>query len=1031
MTIPTLVLTMIFDGTSMDVSDLVRTYEPTDRAMSEDFGHAISSRSIVLIYSSHVAALLASSVEIRVIATLDGIRDFTGRVTPSASITSRGAALSDTPDIDDIPIVAEDLSSLLDREITSDDNIALENFTVCDPANPASSLVHYLCALSGASTAIIDGINVTLRGFAIESGTVGSHLSTLLGEYGYEWRMDEYSRVVLVRWLFTAPSPTATLDENTIIGDLRAERLAIETDAVEVSWTALKDRSGALVYMADLPFGDDNRRSGWPIQPGYLYPEEANTAETWWTYDDVALASRIDARGSVIKESDFTGLVLTKNHTVEQKIDAGIALEFAEFQNKRARIGYQCTAAEPALIFYCNILADVVYRGAQTVERAEIAPNPKSVERYDSLYINDQSHAQALCMARAGRLRSAAWRYTCRSEIQYPIGSITSITDPYSGVSAIAIIIELCRDLETGIITYKAVGLPNVGIAVGTMETQILVAPASSGSVPEIQLERCPTFTQIQTGYNVSGGTTTPAVPTLKTGPGPQAVYITIDRQSNLTNYSHDELQVTDNPAADWYALRMDGGDWKGGVGAVTAAPSLFTVHANVPLVATVDPASGETTYSARQLWYRARRCTRAGVRSEWCQAVEGVAAPSDGSSIAEASISASKLQTGVFEAVVAAIRDSLTIDADLGFAAENEDGNERTQFNELSMSFQRLVGSIWQNIVRIGLDGLQSQIVHSSGALVLTNNGMSGATGRRANGTDIGIPFPSAGARIFHLDGDILDQSGASWWAVSGAAPSYDTADVAIAATSPFSTEAGALAGGVSLSKSAGSYLLGHWWVDLWVRTTGLDEAYDIVAVGNATTNLGVRRVLAPSFWAQYNRPKAYADSGYFGPETDIANIEATWAIDGTNFSQPVDIDESGWVHVALGHSQVANAAYVVVGGYLLVIPGWAGIFGAAVMDIVINPDLRGMKIDEIMVDTTTAIDTTAVFASNNNRIPWAALDYADKPFVLDIANPDGVSQNLVRSSWDGSKWICKLPDGTQLEWAADGQPVYARRWK
>lgn len=483
MQIPALSLHLIADGTDSDVSTLVREYRPTDRGMSEDFGHAVSTRAITLRYDQSIASIITSANEILVIATLDGQMDFTGRIVPGASLTSRGASLSQEPDVDDITIEADDFSYRFDRQITQDDNIALENYKVCNPQDPTKSIVHFLCSLVDVNVAISENIDVTIRGFSADHETVGTLLSTLLSEYGYSWRLDVFGRVVLLRWMYDSPQPQVTINEHVMLGQLTAERLVIEADAVEVSWTALKERSRTLLYMADLPYGDDNRRSGWPIQPGYLYPEESNIDETWWNYDDVSLTNRVDERGRVKKEANYSGIVLTRNHYIEEKKEQGISRETTMFQNKRARITYRCSTTESKKLYYSNILADVVYRGAKSVERANIVADPKTVDRYDASYIHDSNSASKLCQARARRLKNAAWRYIFCSEISWPVGTIISIQDPYSGISAIAIIIERQPDLITNIIEYKAVGLSDAAISVSNMSTSILPGPDKRSSV--------------------------------------------------------------------------------------------------------------------------------------------------------------------------------------------------------------------------------------------------------------------------------------------------------------------------------------------------------------------------------------------------------------------------------------------------------------------------------------------------------------------------------------------------------------------
>ena len=475
--IPGVTLRLYFDGLEMDVSELLRIYDPVDRACNEEFRHAASSRSVTLRYDSLLASRLTSARDIRAEIDVDSVRDFTGRVAPSAVIDSGGAALGADPDVEDIPLEIDDLSALLDTEITMENGIVIDHAVVCDGTLPATSIVHRLLAFAGVSNALTHTIDVELRAVAVDSGTVREHLDTILGEYGYAWRLNEYGQVILVRWMHADPVPTAALNEDNLVGRLKAERLPIEADAVEINWYALKERSQALVYMADLPFGDDNRRSGWPIVPDYLWPEEANAGHAWWEFRDAALASRVNERGAVIPDGDYTSIVTTVNHTIDELFEDGIVRETAVFENRRARVAYRNPEAESKLIYHCNILADVVYRGARNSERADLAFDAKTVDSYDSLYIHDAINAAALCAARATRLKSAAWRYAGVSEDLLAVGTIVAVNDPYSSVSGIAIIIERRHEIETGLYHYRAVGLAANSVTPVSGTTTVLPAP--------------------------------------------------------------------------------------------------------------------------------------------------------------------------------------------------------------------------------------------------------------------------------------------------------------------------------------------------------------------------------------------------------------------------------------------------------------------------------------------------------------------------------------------------------------------------
>ena len=57
-----------------------------------------------------------------------------------------------------------------------------------------------------------------------------------------------------------------------------------------------------------------------------------------------------------------------------------------------------------------------------------------------------------------------------------------------------------------------------------------------------------------------------------------------------------------------------------------------------------------------------------------------------------------------------------------------------------------------------------------------------------------------------------------------------------------------------------------------------------------------------------------------------------------------------------------------------------------------------KTLLVDELLVDTTTVIDDESFYKSTEDRIPWAALDFNDKPIVLDANNVDNVKGNIVQ---------------------------------
>jgi hypothetical protein len=133
-------------------------------------------------------------------------------------------------------------------------------------------------------------------------------------------------------------------------------------------------------------------------------------------------------------------------------------------------------------------------------------------------------------------------------------------------------------------------------------ETQALTNALNSGHYTN------PTYSELQNGYKRGGGSKTPTAPTIaECKPiGLNAITLNWDRQLNLTNFDHYEVQVSENQS-NWYSLQNDGTDWKGTLGAVTEVSVELITHENIPAGGTEDNPTALTLY------YRVRRTIKGG----------------------------------------------------------------------------------------------------------------------------------------------------------------------------------------------------------------------------------------------------------------------------------------------------------------------------------------------------------------------------------------------------------------------------------
>jgi hypothetical protein len=215
-----------------------------------------------------------------------------------------------------------------------------------------------------------------------------------------------------------------------------------------------------------------------------------------------------------------------------------------------------------------------------------------------------------------------------------------------------------------------------------------------------------PTYVELQEGYTSGNGTKTPTVPTISTckAVGTKAILIEWDRQLNLTNLDHYEIQVSDDNST-WYSLQFDGSDWKGTVDEDTDTDVERLIHTNIPHTGDADNPSGRTLY------YRVRRVTKAAAASSWSTSASATTNTVGAGDLAGNSVYANNIIANVLEALFAKIAYALTI----GFGGtgdkDNPDtGDRRVYIDDDELAIQKYDGSSWGDRIRLGYQKLQAK---------------------------------------------------------------------------------------------------------------------------------------------------------------------------------------------------------------------------------------------------------------------------------------------------------------------------------
>ena len=118
-----------------------------------------------------------------------------------------------------------------------------------------------------------------------------------------------------------------------------------------------------------------------------------------------------------------------------------------------------------------------------------------------------------------------------------------------------------------------------------------------------------PTYYDMIYGFEKEGGTKSPDAPTLmRCNSDGSMIFISWDRQYNLTNFKYYEVQVSDD-GVDWYSIEFDGTDWKDTLDATTIEYGNNLLHTKIPY---------NEDDSGRTLSYRVRTVTYDDTASDW-----------------------------------------------------------------------------------------------------------------------------------------------------------------------------------------------------------------------------------------------------------------------------------------------------------------------------------------------------------------------------------------------------------------------------
>ena len=439
----------------------------TDRASSTSHTHAVNILNFTLLYNADLfTAIRTSTTDILVRLTDGASTSFTGYFKPSTDETYGGLL-----DLQEIQVEAEDFTEYLNKKV-GEPGVAYKNYKIQDPAVPAQSIVHSLFAKIGLSTSYIDP-TVTISGVIgaftsnTEDDTALELLDTLLFEHGYVGGWTCSGLYKPERWIPTGTTVFEFNDDN-VIGEAEKKSSIKEYEGASVTWYGLDTKLGTRIYTEDLPFDDDGDFSGYAVLADVYYPPEANVTDDTtgdlqkvyqeYTDDGVRYKSSKYVQDAyemnfALAHADFSEILITENHNIEERFDTGIVRDISLFYNKKAQVRYHNPTGASLLLYYMNITADVIYKRTEQIAQAQLVTDTTKLEDYKSRFIFDRDSADVLVKALANDTQYWGTTWTFDSEESVESGSFVHLNFS-NGIAVDGYVLERKYDGYTEIYTY-------------------------------------------------------------------------------------------------------------------------------------------------------------------------------------------------------------------------------------------------------------------------------------------------------------------------------------------------------------------------------------------------------------------------------------------------------------------------------------------------------------------------------------------------------------------------------------------------
>ncbi|RKZ08506.1 hypothetical protein DRQ25_08915 [Candidatus Fermentibacteria bacterium] len=741
----------------VDIHDLVKTKNlRRKRILYNKLTPATSTVTFQMLRDTTIITkLLTTTKEIKVLITKNAAPYFSGYIRKNFKV------LVET-NIKWVKIECVDKGFLLKKTI--DDTFAYSNYKVAWTTNPSISLVHQLLYKAGLvlgeiNTLTIDKTVDYFINIHDDGKTYHTAIKELLFEFGFVFYFDESGKFTIFDMFPATATSAYTFDNDNMIGKLEVNKNLEQQEGVSVHWWEHRVETDIVVF-SDTTGGDSSNKCNITLAAtgdpdgGDYYPSGSDSRTVYSEY-------KINDRE----------IITVNNLTHDITRESGINLTGPTNYYKRADFKLVNSLGTEKSITKLDLRGDPVFKGDLNITKRLNVAGTEKIKTIDTKYLTSLADAVKLSNGIAGYYGYSDFIYKLTSADDVQIGTIVTLEEDLLGISNKCIVVtrEDFEDLEQSKYTLDGIDEYSAD-STDTESIHIEPEPLPPGSVSD--LEGVPSYQEIIEGFDEGGGTTTPTTPTASAVGYFKTIAIRWDRQLDLTNFDHYDLQVSIDQV-DWYDLAFDGAGAFNGWGEtknnLTETTMEIILHENIP-------ASGtEEIPTATTLYYRVRRVTKAAAESSWSSIVSASTSVIGGVDIGKDSISTPKLLGGSVTAdkvdvatlntLIANINQYILVSAN-GFTGTSYveeaptigDQRARLDSNELVIEYFDH-SETWVTIAKMGGDEdggffpwFQARGLIKTGAV------------SEVNALNVGHRVP-AGSKIFDFENVYTDRDSADPW--------------------------------------------------------------------------------------------------------------------------------------------------------------------------------------------------------------------------------------------------------------------------